>query len=220
MEPKDLSPYIEAISKNYLYPKTPKVISTFEDLTLSLLRYLVDFLSSLHIRVPYPTHENIMTIYMMLVIFVLATIAISAMVFVLIKSVKQTKSIVASRKPVDANLEPLLDSAAWLSVAQELASEKNFRSACRAIFLASLLTLDEKSIAEFTPALSNYEYLYKLSRHKDLQAKVRDLAYKVDSFWFGHEEAAANDFQLCLSLHQTICRRAEDVLERRLQNGQ
>lgn len=220
MEPKDLSAYIAAISKNYLYPETPKEVSTFEDLTLRFLRNLVDFLNSLNIRIPYPSHENVMTVYMMLAVFVVAFIAITVMVVILVKSVNQNTHRLQSRVPVDANLEPLLDSASWMSIADELASESNFRSACRAVFLSSLLALDELSIAEFVPALSNYEYLYKLSRHKVLQSKVRELANKVDLVWFGNHDAISDDYLSSMNLHSEIKTLAEDVLQRRQLHAQ
>jgi hypothetical protein len=220
MEPKDLSQYIAEIAKSYIYPETPKEISAFEQITMQMLRYLIDFLSSLNIKLPYPTHENLMTMYMMLAIFIVAFMAISVLVIVLIKSVKQNAQRVAAHKPVDANLEPLLDSSSWLSIANELASENNYRSACRAVFLATLLTLDEMSISEFVPALSNYEYLYRLTQHKNIQGKVRELANKVDLIWFGNHEANASDFQSCRSLYQAIKKDAEDALNRRLSYAQ
>lgn len=220
MEPKDLSAEIAAIAKNYLYPETPKVVNAFEELMMLLLRYLVDFLNSLHIKVPYPTHENLNTIYMMLAVFIVAFIAILALAIVLIKSVRQNAQKIAAHRQVDVNLEPILDSASWLSIAEELAAEQNYRSACRAIFLATLLTLDEMSISEFVPALSNYEYLYKLHQHKNIQNKVKELANLVDLIWFGNHEAKAADFQSCSTLYRAIKKDAETAEQRRLVNVQ
>ncbi|MBX9877859.1 MAG: DUF4129 domain-containing protein [Candidatus Obscuribacterales bacterium] len=219
MEPKDLSAYIAALSKDYLYPKTPKVVNHFEDLFLRLLRYIIDFLDSLHIKIPYPTHENMMTMYMMLAVFIVAFIAISLMVIVLIRSVQQNTVRISSRTLVDANLEPILDSSSWLNIAEELASEKNYRSACRAVFLSTLLVLDEMTIAKFVTALSNYEYLYRIVRHKELHAKVRELANIVDLIWFGNHEANASSYQSCLSLHSAVKAEAEDIIRRRQFNG-
>lgn len=215
MEPKDLSVYIAALSKDYLYPKAPKVVNDFEDLFMRLLRYVIDFLNSLHIKIPYPTHENMINMYMMLAVFVVAFMAISLMVIVLIKSVQQNTVRVASRIPVDANLEPILDSASWLNIADELASEKNYRLACRAVFLSTLLVLDEMIIVEFVPALSNYEYLYKIVRHKKLHNRVQELANLVDLIWFGNHEATASNYKTCLSLHAAVKTEAEDIVQRR-----
>lgn len=215
MEPKDLSLEIAEISKHYIYPKTPAAVSTFEDLILRILRYLVDYLNSLNFRIPYPTHENIMAMYMMVAVFIIALIAISLMVVLLIKSVKNSQTKIPTKTLLDADVEQLIDSASWLSVAAELASEKNFRSACRAVFLSALLTLDEMSIAEFAPALSNYEYLYKLSRYKKIQSTFRQLANAVDLIWFGNHEAQLSDYQDCLKLQSQIKTQAEDATRAR-----
>ncbi len=219
MEPKDLSVYIAKLSKDYLYPKAPKVVNDFEDLFLRLLRYIIDFLNSLHIKIPYPTHENMMSMYMMLAVFVVAFIAISLMVIVLIKSVQQNTVRIASRIPVDANLEPILDSNSWLNIADELALEKNYRSACRAVFLSTLLVLDEMNIAEFVPALSNYEYLYKIVKHNKLHSRVKELANLVDLIWFGNHEATASSYKSSLSLHAAVKNEAEDIIRRRQLDG-
>lgn len=220
MEPKDLSLYIAEISKHYIYPKTPAAVSTFEDLILRFLRYLADYLNSLNIKIPYPTHENIMSMYMMLAVFVIALIAISLMVVLLIKSVKEGNLKITPKALLNADVKQLIDSASWLSVAAELASEKNFRSACRAVFLSTLLTLDEMSIAEFAPALSNYEYLYKLTRYKNIQPSFKQLANTVDLIWFGNHEAQQSDYQNCLQLHSQIKAHAKDASQARQVYGQ
>jgi hypothetical protein len=98
----------------------------------------------------------------------------------------------------------LLDSAAWKSQASRWAKEGNWKEACRAIYLSALRLFDERSILEFSPTRTNYEYFYSLARFQKLADSFRMLAQIEEFIWFGDREAASDDYQQSLELLKEI----------------
>ena len=78
--------------------------------------------------------------------------------------------------------------------AAALAAAGRYREAFRALYLASLVSLDRRGDIRFDPARTNWHYLRQL-RASALRAPFREFTGLFDRFWYGLEPASQGDYQ-------------------------
>jgi hypothetical protein len=92
------------------------------------------------------------------------------------------------------------------------AAAGDYRSALRYLFLATMLSLQERGVLELRPGLTNHEYLSTLRAAVDTgrDTTLRDipslqrLVEEFDRTWYGHRPFGAADFARCQSLAQQV----------------
>ncbi len=90
-----------------------------------------------------------------------------------------------------------LEPSAWMLQAQTYAGSDDYRRAFRAVFVATLLLLDEGGLIEFDRSRTNGDYL-RLLRRKNVKAVydiLDPLVVEFDRRWYGRAETGLEDYR-------------------------
>ncbi|MGD8863289.1 MAG: DUF4129 domain-containing protein [Myxococcales bacterium] len=98
------------------------------------------------------------------------------------------------------------EPASHLDDAAALAERGDFRGALRALYVATLVTLDRRGMIEFDPAKTNWHYLRAMPRG-DTRKAFATFTRVFDHKWYGHEPAGPEDYRRCRRMADVICRR-------------
>ncbi len=88
-----------------------------------------------------------------------------------------------------------LTSAQALVQARRLASEGDYRSAVRGLYLATLLLLDEHGRLRYDRSLTNREYLRAVANEPQVLAALQPIVEVFDRTWYGFESISREDFE-------------------------
>ena len=94
--------------------------------------------------------------------------------------------------------------AAHLDDAALLARAGRFREALRALYLATLVSLDRRRLIAFDPALTNWQYLRHMPRD-ELRQDFMHFTRLFDYKWYGDERTTEADYETCRQLADRIC---------------
>lgn len=91
--------------------------------------------------------------------------------------------------------EPNRRADEWLEQAEALAAQGKYREACRSLYLAMLVRLDEARIMRFDRSETNWEHLNRLQGIPTRPAGVEIGAAtkKIDLVWYGHRCEGLSD---------------------------
>ncbi len=93
-----------------------------------------------------------------------------------------------------------------LREAELAAASEDFRTSLRLVFLAILLQLDDQELIVFDRKRTNWEYLARISEHKDLHSTLKPIALIFDRRWYGHERATDTDYRSFLEAYRFVAR--------------
>lgn len=209
MDFQDVSPQLEKLASEFQYKDPPDFFVQFQDLVSYVFRALADFLRQFSITLPGTGDTSVIGDLMKFIIMGVGVACLIAVMFFMSKRMKHLSAQAALAKRGATSLEELLDSAGWKQKGEELARERLFKDACRAVYLGVIYALDEKKILSFTPTRSNYEYFYALHGKENLQRTFRQLADIVEEIWFGNHQADQRDYDQCVLLSDGISRDIE-----------
>jgi len=99
--------------------------------------------------------------------------------------------------------------ASFLDEAAALAAAGELRAALRALYLATLVSLDRRRLIAFDPHLTNWQYLRQMPRG-ELRTAFREFTRLFDHKWYGHEPTTADDYARCRTLATEIVERATE----------
>jgi hypothetical protein len=203
MDPKTLTAFkniakpLSEIAKNYDYREPPSFLLAVQEFITNAFRYIAELLSLLKLTPGAADSRATATI----VQFIVIAVGIICLIFLLVvvagklRHIKNAKQL-ASSGLIQADIP--LDRVGWRNLAIKLAEEKNYRDSVRAIYMSALYLLDEKGVIRFSPSKTNYEYFYALGAKNVLQDPFRKLVTRVESIWFGHDQAQEEDHKICL----------------------
>jgi hypothetical protein len=83
------------------------------------------------------------------------------------------------------------------------AARGDLRAALRALYLATLASLDRGRLIEFDPSKTNGQYIRAMPRGRARQL-FADFTFIFDRTWYGHEPASADDYAACRRLAEQI----------------
>ncbi|RPI96213.1 MAG: DUF4129 domain-containing protein [Chloroflexi bacterium] len=126
-----------------------------------------------------------------LIMLVLVTLAIAAVVLYVWRNL-QVQS--ARLDLSEAEAEPTTSQAA-AEKAEQLNAVQDFRAAIRYLYLASLLSLDERGVIRYDPALTNREHLQQLANRPQLYQRMQAVVDIFDRIWYGLLPADQNLYQ-------------------------
>ncbi|MDH5676030.1 MAG: DUF4129 domain-containing protein [Myxococcales bacterium] len=104
----------------------------------------------------------------------------------------------------DGQSERLLEPVVILDEAAQLAARGQYREALRALYVATLVTLDRRHLIDFDPTRTNWQYLRAMPPSDTRQAFAA-FTRAFDHKWYGREPATADDYQRCRVLADRIC---------------
>lgn len=208
MEFQDVSPQLEKLSSEFQYKDPPDFLIRLQELVSYVLRAVADFLKQFKISLPGMADTSAVGNVMQVLIVIVGVVCLGVVLYLMSTRMKQLRTQAELAKRGALSLEEILDSAGWMQKSEELARERLFKDACRAVYLSVIYSLDEQKILAFTPTRSNYEYFYALHGKSGLQSGFRKLADIVEESWFGNLQAGQEEYdscvQLCTSLSQDI----------------
>ena len=106
----------------------------------------------------------------------------------------------------DSSLTPAEDAkslAEWLQIAQQLQQEKKYADACRALYMAMIVRLQETKLIPQDDSLTDGEYRHRLSRFPEAD-NYQVLLHTHEHLKFGNAAISAEQFQACQEAFQAI----------------
>ncbi|HEY9868722.1 MAG TPA: DUF4129 domain-containing protein [Candidatus Obscuribacterales bacterium] len=193
----DITPEIAEVARSYDFREPPDIIVSAQNWLAMVLRWLIDFLESLHITLPGSADSKMVGALLQVLLYAAGFAAGMVLVAVALIRVRQIRNNKRQSSIRGSATESLLDSAGWKREAGRLAGASDWRGACRALYLSLLRNLDEKKVSPYAPTKTNYEYWYALARYPSLQLAFRQLADTVEAIWFGQKPAGPDDYSRC-----------------------
>lgn len=196
MNPRDIAPEIAAVAGKYNYKKPPDLLVQLQEWLEKAWRFVADLLSSLRIHMPGMADTNAVGNIMQVMILLVGAICLFVIVYFALKRMGQLNAQAQLARKSQSAAYRLLDAEGWKKEAQELAEKKDWREACRALYMSSLRALHESSVIEFAPTRTNYEYWYALEPRSEMLARAfKALANQVELVWFGNKQASSDDYK-------------------------
>jgi len=218
-ELKDVSQQIAEVAERYHYHDPPSFLVSLQELITRAIRWLKDFLESLHIFTPGFSDTRMVGNVMQILLYMVGIVCAVLLIFAVWSRLHRLTAQSQLAKGGALTSEGMLDSAGWLEEAGKLKAQGKYKESCRALYFSLLRLLDEKGIFAFAPTRTNYEYWYALVRHKEIQRYFRELADRVELVWFGNKNADAADYDYCLELLKTATRETEAAAQAMAASG-
>ncbi len=201
MEFKDASPEISAVAQHYSGHKLPPIVLRLQDLLLQFLQWVQEWLNKIfRHHTAGPSDNKSMSILLQYAVYFLGAIALLAICYLLWKRVSSSREEQAATKRGAVSVDKILDSQGYRQEAGRLASARDYKGACRALYLCFLQNMHEKTVAVFAPAKTNFEYRYLLAAYPPLQSGFTQLIEIVENVWFGNKNAEEDDYTRCLQI--------------------
>ena len=196
MNPRDIAPEIAAVAGKYHYKKPPDLLLQMQEWMDNAWRFITDLLSSLRVHMPGMADTNVVGNIMQILVLIVGALCLFVIIYFSLKRMSQLSAQAQLAKRGQSAAYRLLDAAGWKKEAADFAEKKDWREACRALYMSSLRTMHENSVIEFAPTRTNYEYWYALEPRSEMLARAfKSLANQVELVWFGNKQASADDYK-------------------------
>jgi hypothetical protein len=151
----------------------------------------------------------------------LVIVLIAGLVFMLVYAIAKRKPVTTrktSRKAgvIDYDTLEGIDSRnsdEWLSAAQQLSKNGDYRKALRAIFVATLIRLDAAGIVTYEQFRTNGEYLRATRKHASFFSQFNIMVNAFDAGWYGNMPVSESVYRQGLESYNQA-----DTLARTRQN--
>lgn len=195
----DYHAVIAHVASRYHFPPTPQFINDLQDLLNAILRAIAEFLQRLFGHGSVKEINSIAASDLLRGLLIL--LGVVSFVVLLFVAVRRLTALSAQARRANGIkiLRELYTADQWRAQAIEASADRDFRTACRALYMSCLRRFDEKSIIPFSSARTNYEYYLALHSEKALQIPFRGLANLFDALWFGDRSAGDEEFQRSLA---------------------
>jgi hypothetical protein len=136
--------------------------------------------------------------------WILMVIAVLALALIALYAGTRTRAS-ARASPANAERAQLLaaEPLTLIDDAAAHAARGDMRAALRALYLATLASLDRGRLIEFEPSKTNWQYIRAMPRG-EARKLFADFTVIFDRKWYGHEPANADDYAACRRLAEQI----------------
>lgn len=107
--------------------------------------------------------------------------------------------------PMLLRIDPSARPARLLDDADSLAARGDFAAALRALYVATIVSLDRQGRIRFEPATTNWQYQRALPRG-EVRRSFAELTRVFDRKHYGREPTSADEFAFCRGLAESLCR--------------
>lgn len=215
MEPRDIGPEIAEIARHYDYHKMPAWLTRIQELLQQAWQWLMEMLDLLFKHRGHGTSDSrALSTLMQFALYIAGFIALVFIAYILWKRAVNRKQSADGSRQGAASIEKILDSQGYFQESESLAAKSDYRGACRSLYLSLLQVFHEECVANFSPAKTNYEYRYLLSKHPQLLESFMRFAEIVEQCWFGNKAAGSEDYRECREIYQVSLSEAETIGER------
>ena len=166
----------EVLARPEFQPQAPQQPSWFEELWERFQQWLNEQLSRIGLR-------NVRLPNLNWAITLVGVMVLAAVVFFFIRTLRA--NLVSHQDLEEAINGGKLSSSSALKQAQQLAAGADYRSAVRYLYLAAVLSLDERGLLRFDKALTNREVLRQTSTREQLKSDLRPVVETFDRVWYG-----------------------------------
>jgi hypothetical protein len=161
------------------------------NLLTAFLDWVIDILDQLFSPMSAPSGTG--TVLRWLIIAACIVVLGGVLLYLLLHMRQATTRQASATDPDDP--EAHLTATTALQQASTLAQGGDYRTAVRYLYLSSLLWLDERNLLRYDRALTNREYLARLSHRPDLRARLQPIVETFDQVWYGHATLDAERFR-------------------------
>jgi hypothetical protein len=91
-----------------------------------------------------------------------------------------------------------------LQRAQDFSGAGDYRQAVRYLYLSTLLLLEERDLLRYDRALTNREYLSRLTHRPDLATLLREVVDVFDRVWYGYQPLSEGEYGRFADRVQTL----------------
>jgi hypothetical protein len=125
----------------------------------------------------------------------LALLAVALLIWLFTKVRWGNKSKRSKSGGLLGDEEDVLSEDEYITIADELASNGQYREACRALYLAILLRIDLAKVARFERSETNWEHLRRIqkSSSKPEGLNIRPITKEFDHVWYGFRHTTAEN---------------------------
>ncbi|MBI5302180.1 MAG: DUF4129 domain-containing protein [Chloroflexi bacterium] len=116
------------------------------------------------------------------------------MVGVLAFFIRNLRKTIAAEEILPTQGEVALTAREALARAQNFVAGGDYRSAMRLLYLAALLSLDERGALKYDPSWTNREHLRALAPHPMLAAALAPIVETFDRVWYGFANVTPDEF--------------------------
>jgi hypothetical protein len=153
----------------------------------SILRAISDFIERLFRN----TTSGVFDARDLIILF--AAIVVVAVLVYFLRNLRRSLVAEESLPPALMEQEARTPAEAFDN-AQRFASAGDYRSAVRQLYLATLLTLDQRGRIKYDPTLTNREYLHQASNDARTTAALQPIVETFDRTWYGFEPISVQEF--------------------------
>jgi len=200
----DIHALIAATAQNYQFCPMPPFVLQVEEAFTKLTHYLLDLIASLLMILPGVTDTRAASEIMKMLLYLTGMGAAFLLLWFLWSRLSELGKQARLAQARQAEDQSPKNSGQWYLAALELSKKKQWREASRALLLACIRLFDEKQLVPFIANRTNAEYWYALAGQDNVRASFRYIFNRVDSVWFGNQEAKEEDFRGCLADFEMI----------------
>lgn len=135
--------------------------------------------------------------------WVLMVIAVVALLLIVLYATTQKHAAPAVRSAELRAPELAAEPLTLIDDAAAHAARGDMRAALRALYLATLASLDRGRLIEFEPSKTNWQYIRAMPRG-EARKLFADFTVIFDHKWYGHEPASEADYLACRRLAEQI----------------
>jgi hypothetical protein len=178
----------------------PGVVTNLQEWITNAIRWIADLMSKLFSMTPMASDTRAFGDVIKQLWYVVGFLCSLALIYVIARrSWDLMRKAGTATGGVDGTTR-IMAASDWKKEANSLAGQGDWRSGCRALYMACLRLFDEAKVLSFGPSRTNYEYWYALAKDKPIQKLFRELADVIDESWFGNRSVAEADFRRCAVL--------------------
>lgn len=210
----DISEYLDAVRKSgeFVYEEKSteetnflrELWSKLENAMDTLKESLKDFFDGLS-----PKQElsdlGFISPYVEVITWIIVVAVVLFLVFIIVKLVlhyRQTEK--KEFQSLLSDIQETLNSKSWADRAVVYYQQGNYRSACRALYMAVIFFLDEKEVIKYDKAKTNFEYLQTVRSQEALYENLKPIVKTFEYLWYGEHNGTEKDYEACLAHYKQV----------------
>ncbi len=124
----------------------------------------------------------------------LALGGLAVMIGVIVFFVRNLRRNIAAEESLPTQGEAVLTAREALTRAQSFVAAGDYRAAMRLLYLAALLSLDERGVLKYDPSWTNREHVHALAKHPALASALAPIVETFDRVWYGFANVTPDEF--------------------------
>jgi hypothetical protein len=187
-------------SSNFLTQLWDQFSNFLYDLRESLSNWLKDLFPEMKVTTP-----DFMATLLNYITWIIVAILVILLLIILFRLLKQYRKKETEEIKTMINIaQGVVDYKSWIEMAKNFAQNAQYRNACRAIYMSTILYLDEREIIKYDKAKTNLEYLQTVKRDVTIYEPLKKTINIFEYLWYGKHNGTAQDYNTCLEQFKKV----------------